>query len=43
MVDDMEEDKMDMDDMEEDQEAIEVLKSSQYSNRNNNYMLKASS
>ena len=42
MVDDMEEEKMDMDDMEEDQEAIEVLKSSQYSN-NNNYMMKASS
>ena len=37
---DLEEDKMDMDEMEEDQEAIEMLKSSQYSNNNHNYMMK---
>ena len=33
---DLEEDKIDMDEMEEDQEAIEIMKSSQYSNSNNN-------
>ena len=31
----MEEDKIELDDLDEDQEAIEVLKSSQYSNNNN--------
>ena len=36
----MEEDKIDLDDMDEDQEAIEVLKSSQYSQHTSNYLMK---
>ena len=41
LLDDLEEDKMDID-MDEDQEAIEIMKSSQYSN-NHNYMMKGKS
>ena len=35
MLSDLEEDKFDADEMEEDQEAVEIMKSSTYSNNRN--------